>query len=50
MLPECYAEHRRDLPLRSTIDPYETLLSQVMLEQTQAARVVPRYEDGPVGR
>jgi A/G-specific adenine glycosylase len=30
-------------PRRST-DPYEILVSEVMLQQTQVARVVPRYE------
>jgi A/G-specific adenine glycosylase len=39
-----YAEHARDLPWRRTQDPYRILVSEVMLQQTQAARVVPRYE------
>jgi len=38
-----FAEHRRDLPWRRTRDPYAILVSEVMLQQTQAARVVPRY-------
>jgi A/G-specific adenine glycosylase len=38
-----YAEHRRDLPWRRTRDPYAILLSEVMLQQTQVERVVPRY-------
>jgi A/G-specific adenine glycosylase len=33
----------RDLPWRRTRDPYAILVSEVMLQQTQAARVVPRY-------
>lgn len=33
----------RDLPWRRTNDPYEILVSEVMLQQTQAERVVPRY-------
>jgi A/G-specific adenine glycosylase len=33
----------RDLPWRHTRDPYAILVSEVMLQQTQAARVVPRY-------
>jgi A/G-specific adenine glycosylase len=33
----------RDLPWRKTRDPYAILVSEVMLQQTQAARVVPRY-------
>ncbi|HSC50563.1 MAG TPA: A/G-specific adenine glycosylase [Gaiellaceae bacterium] len=39
-----YAEHGRDLPWRRTRDPYAILVSEVMLQQTQAARVVPRWE------
>jgi A/G-specific adenine glycosylase len=38
-----FAEHRRDLPWRRTRDPYAVLVSEVMLQQTQVARVVPRY-------
>src|SRR5437763_4195948 len=40
-----YAENGRDLPWRGTRDPYAILVSEVMLQQTQAARVVPRYLD-----
>ena len=39
-----FAEHGRDLPWRRTRDPYAILVSEVMLQQTQAARVVPRYK------
>lgn len=39
-----YAAVRRDLPWRRTRDPYEILVSEVMLQQTQVARVVPYYE------
>lgn len=35
--------NRRDLPWRRTRDPWEILVSEVMLQQTQIARVVPRY-------
>jgi A/G-specific adenine glycosylase len=38
-----FAENGRDLPWRRTRDPYSILVSEVMLQQTQAARVVPRY-------
>lgn len=34
----------RDLPWRRTRDPWEVLVSEVMLQQTQVARVVPRWE------
>ena len=36
--------HRRDLPWRRTRDPWAVLVSEVMLQQTQVARVVPHYE------
>jgi A/G-specific adenine glycosylase len=39
-----YERSRRDLPWRRTRDPYAILVSEVMLQQTQVARVVPRYE------
>ena len=35
----------RDLPWRRTRDPYSILVSEVMLQQTQVDRVVPRYLD-----
>jgi A/G-specific adenine glycosylase len=38
-----FAEHSRDLPWRRTRDPYAVLVSEVMLQQTQVPRVVPRY-------
>jgi len=39
-----YREQGRDLPWRRTRDPYAVLVSEVMLQQTQVARVVPRWE------
>ena len=33
----------RDLPRRKTRDPYSILVSEVMLQQTQVERVIPRY-------
>ena len=38
-----YAANGRDLPWRRTRDPYAILVSEVMLQQTQVDRVVPRY-------
>jgi len=35
--------NQRDLPWRRTDDPYAILVSEVMLQQTQVERVVPRY-------
>jgi A/G-specific adenine glycosylase len=37
--------NHRDLPWRRTRDPYAVLVSEVMLQQTQVVRVVPRYEE-----
>jgi A/G-specific adenine glycosylase len=39
-----YDRVQRPLPWRSTRDPYALLVAEVMLQQTQAARVVPYYE------
>src|SRR4051794_14438770 len=39
-----YERVRRPLPWRLTRDPYALLVSEVMLQQTQALRVVPYYE------
>ena len=38
-----FAEHGRDLPCRKTRDPYAILVSEVMSQQTQVERVVPRW-------
>jgi A/G-specific adenine glycosylase len=43
LLLDWYREHGRDLPWRRTQDPYAILVSEVMLQQTQVERVVPRY-------
>jgi A/G-specific adenine glycosylase len=43
LLLDWFAEHGRELPWRETRDPYAILVSEVMLQQTQAARVVPRW-------
>jgi A/G-specific adenine glycosylase len=42
-LLDWYASAGRDLPWRHTRDPYAILVSEVMLQQTQVARVVDRY-------
>lgn len=39
-----YSEHGRVLPWRKTSDPYAIVVSEIMLQQTQAERVVPKYE------
>src|SRR5436309_10938341 len=38
-----YGKTARDLPWRSTRDPYAILVSEKMLQQTQVERVIPRY-------
>src|SRR5512133_4236711 len=38
-----FREHGRDLPWRRTRDPYAILVSEVMLQQTQVDRVIPRW-------
>jgi A/G-specific adenine glycosylase len=38
-----FEQHGRNLPWRRTRDPYAILVSEVMLQQTQAARVVPHF-------
>ena len=38
-----YKRHGRDLPWRKTDDPYHILVSEIMLQQTQVDRVVPKY-------
>ena len=43
LLQEWYAENGRALPWRQTRDPYALLVSEVMLQQTQVERVVPRW-------
>lgn len=44
-LKSFYATQRRDhLPWRNTRDPYKILVSEVMLQQTQVERVIPKYD------
>src|SRR4051812_47455245 len=43
LLAEWFGRNGRDLPWRQTRDPYAILVSEVMLQQTQVARVAPRY-------
>jgi A/G-specific adenine glycosylase len=42
-LLEWYAANARDLPWRRTRDPYAILVAEVMLQQTQVDRVIPRW-------
>ncbi|GAC1650621.1 MAG: A/G-specific adenine glycosylase [Ktedonobacteraceae bacterium] len=42
-LLQWYAAEKRDLPWRETSDPYAILVSEIMLQQTQVDRVLPKY-------
>ncbi len=39
-----FARRKRDLPWRRTRDPYRIWLSEIMLQQTRVAAVIPYYE------
>ncbi|WP_426573530.1 A/G-specific adenine glycosylase [Aquihabitans sp. McL0605] len=39
-----FGARQRDLPWRRTRDPWSILVAELMLQQTQVARVLPRYE------
>lgn len=40
-----YRQHQRALPWRRTRNPYHILVSEIMLQQTQVSRVVPKYRE-----
>src|SRR3954463_13399475 len=40
-----YGRNGRDLPWRKTADPYHILVSEIMLQQTQVDRVLPKYAE-----
>jgi A/G-specific adenine glycosylase len=40
-----YRDHGRTLPWRQTSDPYHILVSEMMLQQTQVDRVLPKYHE-----
>jgi len=44
-LLDWYRRNGRDLPWRQTRDPYHILVSEVMLQQTQVDRVIPKYHE-----
>ncbi len=44
-LLDWYRRHGRTLPWRLTDDPYHILVSEVMLQQTQVERVLPKYAE-----
>ena len=39
-----YGKHQRELPWRKTRDPYRIWISEIMLQQTRVAAVIPYYE------
>jgi A/G-specific adenine glycosylase len=39
-----YQDHVREMPWRSTTDPYRILVSEIMLQQTQVERALQKYE------
>ncbi|MFC1686996.1 Fe-S cluster assembly protein HesB [Patescibacteria group bacterium] len=39
-----YRLHGRNLPFRKTTDPYKITVAEIMLQQTQVDRVVPKYK------
>ncbi|HLG65590.1 MAG TPA: A/G-specific adenine glycosylase [Ktedonosporobacter sp.] len=43
-LLQWYAAEQRALPWRATSDPYAILVSEIMLQQTQVERVLPKYQ------
>ena len=43
-LARWYTRRRRDLPWRRTRDPYAIWISEIMLQQTRVAAVIPYYE------
>jgi A/G-specific adenine glycosylase len=40
-----YDRNGRDLPWRRAADPYQILVSEIMLQQTQVDRVLPKYHE-----
>src|SRR5579864_7755705 len=44
-LLDWYDRNARSLPWRETSDPYRILVSEIMLQQTQVDRVVPKYQE-----
>ena len=42
---EYYRTHKRDLPWRNTKNPYRIWVSEIMLQQTQVDRVIPKYKN-----
>jgi len=43
LLVHWYKENARDLPWRETLDPYQILISEIMLQQTQVKTALPYF-------
>ncbi len=44
-LIQWYQEHKRSLPWRQEVTPYRVWISEIMLQQTQAERVIPFFQN-----
>jgi A/G-specific adenine glycosylase len=44
LIYDFYQQSKRNFPWRDDITPYKIVVSEVMLQQTQTARVVPKFE------
>ena len=40
-----YKDNKRNLPWRNTRNPYRIMVSEIMLQQTQVSRVLPKYKE-----
>src|SRR3989338_8276630 len=40
-----HKKHGRDLPWRKNITPYKTVVSEIMLQQTQVDRCIPKFKE-----
>lgn len=45
LVRDFYKKNKRDLPWRNTQDPYRIVVSEIMLQQTQVARVLAKYQE-----
>ena len=45
LIYDFYTTNKRDFVWRENITPYRILVSEVMLQQTQTARVIPKFEN-----
>lgn len=45
MIFDWWKLNKRDLPWRHTNDPYKILVSEIMLQQTNVSRVLPKYKE-----